>query len=110
MDDPVIVAPEVAVIVHPIDPEAHPTYPPGWRWAVHVGGRPPADLDYCVQAGSAESEPEASAAGEMVGAAVAKGLRILGIPARYGYIRLGYDPLPSSADDRPLSVWYGSGE
>lgn len=101
--------PDVAVVVHPVDTDTHPTYPAGWRWAVHVGGRGPTDLDYCVQAGHAATEQDASFAGEQVGAACAKALRLFGCPARYGYLRLGYDPIPAEADERPIGVWRGEG-
>lgn len=40
----------VTLFVHEVDTEAHPTVPPGWRWAVHLGGNPH-DLTRCVQAG-----------------------------------------------------------
>jgi hypothetical protein len=99
--------PSVLALVHPVDTTAHPTYPPGYRWAVHVGGRPPADLDYCVQAGHAATESAASAIAEMVAAAVVKGLRLLGCPADYGYLRLGSDPVPAEADERPIGIWRG---
>lgn len=107
MSDTPPLVPEVTVVVHPIDRDAHPTYPAGWRWAVMVGGRPPTDLDFCVLAGHAVSETLASVEGEAVGAAATKALRIFGVPARYGYLRLGYDPIPASADERPLGVWHG---
>lgn len=92
--------PEVTVVVHP--------RPSGsWRWAVMVGGRPPTDLDCCVQASEVASEGEASLLGEQVGAATVKALRLMGVPARYGYLRLGYDPLPADAYEQPFGVWHG---
>lgn len=101
--------PEVTVVVHPVDTQTHPTYPAGWRWAVHVGGGAPADLDRCVQAGLCPTEPEASVAGESHGAAVAKALRMAGTAARYSYQRLGWDPIPAEADERPMGQWRGEG-
>lgn len=101
--------PEVTVVVHPIDPSAHPTYPPGWRWAVQVGGGSPADLDRCVGAGHAPTEPAASVAGETAGSTAVKALRLLGVPAQYGFLRLGYDPIPPEADGQPMGVWQGVG-
>jgi hypothetical protein len=74
-----------------------------------VGGRPPTDLDRCVNAGWAPTEGEAAVAGEQNGASAAKALRLLGVPARYGFLKLGYDPLPAEADERPLAVWDGEG-
>ena len=99
--------PDVRVVVHPIDPATHPSYPPGWRWAVQVGGGRIDDLDRCVGAGHCPSETEASVAGEQAGSVATKALRLLGIPARYGVLRLGYDPIPAEADDRPIGVWRG---
>lgn len=106
----VILAPEVVVVVHPIDQEAHPTYPPGYRWAVMVGGRPPTELDYCVNAGVERTESGASVVGESHGAAATKALRILGVPARYAYTRLGYDPIPPEGDQYPMGIWRGEEE
>jgi hypothetical protein len=99
--------PEVTVVVHPIDLTQHPSYPPGWRWAVMVGGRPPTDLDFCVNAGHCMTEGEASLVGEQNGASATKALRLLGVPARYGFLRLDHDPIPAEADERPLAVWRG---
>lgn len=100
-----VLVPEVVVVIHPIDMNAHPTYQPGFRWAVMIGGRPPTDLDYCVQAGSESTETLASVIGEMCGAAATKALRLFGCPARYAVHRLGYDPIPAEADERPLAMW-----
>lgn len=97
----------VAVLVHPVNPQEHPTYQGAWRWAVMIGNRPPADLDHCVQAGVAATEPEASAAGEQIGAAVATALRRYALAATYEYRRLGWDPIPAEADERPVLVWRG---
>lgn len=99
--------PEVTVVVHPVDTAAHPTYPAGWRWAVQVGGTGPADLERCAGAGHCPTESEAAFYGEQCGSTAVKALRVLGVPARYGVLRLGYDPIPAEADDRPLAVWHG---
>ena len=101
MTEPVLL-PDVTVVVHP--------YLSGWRWAVMVGGRGPADLDYCAGAGHCQTEPLASVEGECSGSTAAKALRMLGVPVRYGYMRLGYDPLPADAMDRPLGEWRGEEE
>lgn len=103
MTTPVLV-PAVTVVVHPVDRAVHPTYPDGWRWAVMVGGRPPADLDFCANAGMCTTEREADMVGEIAGSAAAKALRMLGLPVRYSFSRLGYDPIPASADNRPLAI------
>jgi len=96
--------PLVAVLIHPINVEQHPTYPPGWRWAVYVGGRPPADIDYCANAGHAATEVDAAVAGESHGAAVVRGLRLMGYPAAYRTQFITWDPIPATADDRPLVI------
>lgn len=93
---------QVMVVVHPIDTTVHPTYQPGWRWGVTVGGMPVNDLDYCVGAGHATSARQASVDGETVGAAVALALQHFGIPARYVFQRMDWDPIPAEADNRPL--------
>lgn len=102
-----MLVPEVTVVVHPVDTTAHPTYPQGWRWAVQVGGGRPDDLDRCAGAGHADTETEASVIGEQAGSTAVKALRMLGVPVRYGVLRLGYDPIPPEADHRPLAVWHG---
>lgn len=103
----VVLVPEVAVVVHPVDVAVHPTYPPGWRWAVHVGGRRPDELDWCVQAGHEDTAALAWLAGESHGAAACRALRLLGVPAQYSKRELTWDPIPASADQRPLAVWRG---
>jgi hypothetical protein len=35
---------------------------------------------------------------------------MLGVPARYGVLTLGYDPIPAEADELPLAVWRGEEE
>lgn len=94
--------PMVEVLVHPIDQAEHPTYQAGYRWAVMVGGVPVHDLDYCASAGHAEDLNQACVDGETVGAAAARALRMLGIPVCYSFRRLDWDPIPASADNRPL--------
>lgn len=106
MTEPVLV-PEVTVVVHPVDTAVHPTYPQGFRWAVMVGHGSPADTDRCVGALLHSDKTEAGLIGEQAGAAVVKALRMFGIPAQYGVLNLDYDPIPASADERPLAVWRG---
>jgi hypothetical protein len=101
---------EITVVVHPVNTQVHPGYPPGWRWAVMVGGTRPSELDFCANAGHCPTDAEAAFTGEQAGATATKALRMLGIPARYGLLRLGYDPIPAEADDRPIAVWRGEDE
>lgn len=97
--------PCITVVVHPVDRKAHPTYPPGYRWAVMAGSRQPADLRYCVNSGHESTIQMASVAGESHGAAACKALRIFGIPAQYSVIELDFDPIPMEADNLPLAKW-----
>lgn len=92
--------PGVTVVVHPIDTEAHPDVPAGWRWAVMAGaGTPPSDLSLCTNAGWEPTEDEAWLTGETVGAAAVKALRMHGIAASYARLPLASDPIPAG-DDR----------
>lgn len=100
-----LLIPEVVVYLHPIAAAAHPSAGGGWRWAVHAGGLGPAELRGCANAGRATNRQQAAVIGESHGAAVAKALRILGIPAVYRGIRdLDHDPIPPDADP-PVGVW-----
>lgn len=94
----VLLGPDVTVFVHPIDTAAHPTIPPGWRWAVVLGGQPPSNVDATANAGWCPSEAEACLEGEQVGVTAAKALRAFGIPVSYALRQLTYDPIPSGAD------------
>lgn len=94
----VLLTPAVTVVVHPIDTEAHPTVPPGWRWAVMLGAAPLEDMDACANAGWCPTEREAWLEGEMVAVAVAKALRAYGVPADYRTLALERDPIPAGAD------------
>lgn len=97
--DVVHLIPAVTVVVHPIDTEAHPSVPPGWRWAVMAGaGTSPANVALCANAGWEPTEGEARLTGETVGVAAAKALRLHGIPATYGVLALDHDPIPAGGD------------
>jgi hypothetical protein len=97
-----ILIPAVLVVVHPIDLAEHPSYQPGYRWAVMVGGGNVADLDYCVAAGGMPDQSSALVAGESHGSAACKALRILGVNATYSVSSIDYDPIPNECDNRPL--------
>lgn len=100
-----LLTPEVVVYLHPINAAAHPTTGGGWRWAVHVGGQGPSELRYCANAGRAPVRQQAALIGESHGAAAAKALRILGMPAVYRGIRdLDHDPIPPDLD-LPVGTW-----
>jgi hypothetical protein len=109
MDQKPLLVHAVVVFVHQIDTEVHPMYPPGFRWAVQVGGQPVTDLEYCVAAGHEYDLSAAMVAAESHGAAACKALRVMNINATYAVIRMDYDPMPVEADEAPLARW-GFGE
>lgn len=85
--------------VHPVDPKAHPTIPPGFRWAVMVGQGAPSDVDRCANAGWAPDARSAEMEGDQNAATAARATQLAGLDARYGgVIHLGYDPIPPGAD------------
>jgi hypothetical protein len=85
--------------VHPIDTRTRSTVPPGFRWAVHVGGGPADDPDRCANAGWCPTAREAEAEGDQNAATATRVLHILGQPARYlGVAHLDSDPIPPGAD------------
>ncbi len=88
-------SPQVTVLVHPVDTEAHPDLGPGFRWAVMVGGAPPRDMDCCAHAGWCPTLGEAKFEGESHGAAAVRTLRMFGIPAAYNVLWLPDDPIPA---------------
>jgi hypothetical protein len=92
----------VYAVVHPINTTAHPTVPPGFRWAVMLGPCSPADMSRCVNGGWCPTRDEATAEGDQNGASVTRGLRIAGHDVRYGegvqVMQLDYDPIQSGND------------
>lgn len=96
----------VYTVVHPVSTTAHPTVPPGFRWAVMLGPCPPQDMTRCVNAGWCPTRDEAAAEGDQNGATATRALRIAGLNARYGegvqVMQLDYDPIQPGND--PLFV------
>lgn len=85
--------------VHPTDPLAHQTVPPGFRWAVMVGPGSPADVDRVANAGWAPDARSAELEGDQNGATATRVLHLLGVEARYaGVQHITYDPIPPGAD------------
>jgi hypothetical protein len=85
--------------VHPVNTDAHPGIPPGWRWAVMVGPCAPSDVERCANAGWAPSAEQATAEGDQNAATATRALQLVGVHGRYGApIRLDYDPIPAGAD------------
>lgn len=93
-----VLTPHVTVYVHPINVQAHPTVPPGWRWAVVVGGRPPSDVEHTANAGWAPDQRSALLEGEQNAATAVRALRLLGVPATFSAQALDADPIPAGAD------------
>lgn len=99
--------PVITLVVHEVDTAAHPSVPPGWRWAVQVGGGRVDDISRCAQAGWAADEAEAWRQGEVVALAAVQAVRTFGVPAGYQQLRLRHDPIPVGHDrlrilsDRP---------
>jgi hypothetical protein len=81
--------------VHEIDTKRHPTQPPGWRWAVHLGDNPE-DIGTCLQAGWSQHQSAACWDGDQVAAAVVNAFRLVGNPVVWnGPTVLEYDPTPA---------------
>lgn len=98
-----LLVPEVTLFVHPVDTAKHPDCQPGsWRWAVHVGGGGPLDLERCVNARVVPTREEAMHVGDLVAAGACVGLRIFGIQASYTAQVLLTDPIP--AGDFPMRM------
>lgn len=93
----VLLEPRLVLVVHPVDTEAHPTVPPGFRWAVVVGGRP-ADVEHTANAGWAPDQRAALIEGEQNAATALRSLRMLGVPVEFGQLTLDYDPIPAGHD------------
>lgn len=102
VDESRIIVPQVTVVVHPVNCDVHPLCPPGFRWAVMVGGVGPTELKFCVNAGHDRAAGMAAIIGESHGVAVVKGLHIMGIRVKYTVLHLDYDPIPAEADNLPL--------
>lgn len=87
------------VFVHPINTEAHPTIPPGFRWAVMLGDGPPDDLAMCLNAHYAPTREVAELEGDRNLATAVRALQMLRHPARYGgVVHLDADPIPAGSD------------
>lgn len=87
----------VTVTVHPIDVDAHPTIPPGYRWAVGLDG-------HTLNAGWEPSRSSAAMAGEAAGVCAVRAAILCGADVSLKTIHLGHDPIPASADHEALTV------
>lgn len=83
----------IAVAVHPIDVNAHPSVPSGYRWAVHVGDDfTNLDPRWCLNAGWEPTVQTAAIAGEAAAVCAARVARRLGQPAEVRTFHLLTDP------------------
>ena len=73
------------VQVHPIDTFRHPDQPPGWRWAVLLGGA-------CLNAGWAPSQGDAAIIGEAVSVVAVRTAHMCGQSAEMHTTFLDDDP------------------
>jgi hypothetical protein len=99
----VLLTPQVTLVVHPVDTQAHPTVPTGWRWAVVVGGRPPSDVKHTANAGWAPDERTALLEGEQNAATAVRALRLFGVAVTAGTLTLDHDPIPPGHDQIHLA-------
>lgn len=87
----------IHVLVHPVDTMAHPTVPPGYRWAVHFGADW-ADLDTCLNAGWQPTDIDAALIGEAAAVCAARVAMRLGVAFAGDTVQLEHDPIAAGAD------------
>jgi hypothetical protein len=87
----------VGVVVHQINTLVHPTIPPGFRWAVHVGTAWD-DMTSCLNAGWAPNAAEAAITGEGAAVCAVKVARILGHDLTIASTMLDHDPIRAGND------------
>lgn len=85
---------EIVVCVHQIDEVSSPGAGGLWRWAVHAG-RDFADRASCLNAGAADTEWDATMAGQAVAVAAAK------VAERCGRLELTDEPTTVVLDHDP---------
>jgi hypothetical protein len=87
----------VYAVVHPIDRQAHPTVPEGYRWAVMLGPCGPGDMSRCANAGWCPTRADAAGEGDQNAATATRALRVAGLNVRYGeaaqVLHLDHDPV-----------------
>jgi hypothetical protein len=93
--------PPIVALAHPVDVDTHPTYPPGFRWAVHVG-EDFADMSSCLNAGWEPTLLAARMAGEAAAVCAHKVAARFDPSVGYLPVVLDVDPVPAEADDLPL--------
>jgi hypothetical protein len=87
----------IGVVVHPINTLAHPSVPPGFRWAVHVG-HDWTDMRTCLNAHWDQTEYSARIMGEAAAVCAAKAVQLCGEPVEMATAVLDHDPVPVGGD------------
>lgn len=104
----IVVKPTITTYIHPVDTTIHPTYPSGYRWAIHLGDDGPTNINRCIQAGHSTTMAEAEVARDSHAAAVCVAVTMFGIGVRLEHETLTSDPIPAEADALPLKVVRGN--
>jgi hypothetical protein len=86
------------VVVHPISTLAHPSVPPGWRWAVMVSPHQFDDMRRCANAGWCPDRTAALLEGEQAGVTAVRAFRLVGVESTWSTIELPADPIPPGGD------------
>lgn len=88
---------QIRALAHPISPKAHPTVPPGFRWAVYIGENW-ADLNTCLNAGWEPTIEQAALAAEAGAVCAAKVALLHGTEVDGRSVRLDHDPIEQGND------------
>jgi hypothetical protein len=90
-------------ISHPIDTDAHPSLPAGFRWAVSSSSDT-SDSSACLGAGWAPDASTAAWIADQSGAIAVTAHRLAAGTANVETLLLDYDPIPADADNLNLGV------
>lgn len=88
---------QIRAVAHPINTLAHPSVPPGFRWAVYVGERWE-DMDTCLNAGWEATFDGAAIAAEAAAVCAAKVALLHGTEVDGRSLRLDHDPICAGND------------
>lgn len=89
----------LGVVVHPINTLAHPSVPPGYRWAVHAGNDwANVATDSCLNAGWEPDRNTAAIAGEAAAVVGARVARLCGELVEVRTWQLDHDPILPGRD------------
>lgn len=84
-------------LAHPVDVEAHPSIPPGFRWAVYRSDDW-SNMTDCLGAGWAPDEGAAKWIADQAATIAVRSMRTSGVPADLSVTSIGYDPVESGHD------------